>query len=117
LKELHRKLKLLPACALFRIAVEETESWFIADQEAIKQAYPKAKILLLARVAPDDVIGAWELLAKTFGRKTGSKADKTEWAAEIAPYLDLDDPKSSSLKAFITGIAKLMSETNTNSES
>lgn len=118
LVELHRKLKFLPSCALFRIAVEEIESWFIADPDAVKRAYPKAKISDLARVNPDSIIGAWELLAKAIGQKAEScsRADKTEWATKIAPHLNLNDPKSPSLKAFITGINKLLREPKTNSE-
>ncbi len=116
--ELHRKLKFRPSCALFRIAVEETESWFVADHDAVRKAYPKAKISDLARVQPDSVVGAWELLAKAIGQKAEncSRADKTEWANKIAPHLDLDDPKSPSLKAFITGIGKLIEKAKTNSE-
>ncbi len=113
LVELHRKLKFRPSCGLFRIAVEETESWFIADPDAIRRAYPKAKTSLLTGVKPDSVIGAWELLARTLGRKPEecSSADKHEWATKIAPHLDLDDPKSPSLQAFIKGIDKLLADT------
>jgi hypothetical protein len=113
LVDLHRKLNYRPSCALFRIAVEETESWFIADQNAVRLAYPKAKVSLLAGVEPDSIIGAWELLARALGRKPEecSGADKHEWATKIAPYLDLDDPKSPSLQAFIRGIDKLLADT------
>lgn len=113
LAELHRKLKYRPSCALFRIAVEETESWFIADPGAIRQAYPKAKTALLDGVKPDNVIGAWELLARALGRRPEdcSSADKHEWATKIAPYLNIDDPKSPSLQAFVSGINKLLGDT------
>jgi hypothetical protein len=111
--ELHRKLRFRPSCALFRIAVEEIESWFIADPDAIKQAYPRAKTSLLDGIKPDSVVGAWELLARSLGRKPEdcSSADKHEWATKIAPYLDLDDPKSPSLRAFVNGINKLLGRT------
>jgi hypothetical protein len=117
--ELHRKLKFRPSCALFRIAVEETESWFIADPEAVKRAYPKAKISILAGIQADSILGAWELLAKALGRKTANcgRADKTEWATNIAPHLDLKEPKSPSLKAFIAGIERLLGKTKIHSES
>ncbi len=112
LVDLHHKLKSRPSCALFRIAVEETESWFIADPDAVRRAYPKAKVSDLTRVPPDSIVGAWELLAKAIGRKAKScsRADKTEWATKIAPHLNLEDPKSPSLRAFITGINKLLGE-------
>jgi Domain of unknown function (DUF4276) len=108
--ELYRKLRFRPSCALFRIAVEEIESWFIADPDAIQQAYPKAKTALLNGIKLDSVIGAWELLARALGRKPEdcSSADKHEWATKIAPHLDLDNPKSPSLRAFVNGIDKLL---------
>lgn len=108
--ELHRKLRFRPSCALFRIAVEEIESWFIADTDAVRLAYPKAKTALLNGIKPDSVRGAWELLARALGRKPEdcSSADKHEWATKIAPYLDLNDPKSPSLRAFVNGINKLL---------
>lgn len=110
LVELHRKLKFRPSCALFRIAVEEIESWFIADANAIRQAYPKARLSLLNEYELDSVIGASELLARVLGRRPEdcSSADKHEWATKIAPHLDLDDPKSPSLRAFLKGINKLL---------
>ncbi len=110
--ELYRKLKFLPPCALFRIAVEEIESWFVADPDAVQRAYPKAKVSLLSGIKPDSVIGAWELLARALGRKPEecSSADKHEWAINIAPHLDLDAPKSPSLGAFIKGIDKLLGD-------
>jgi hypothetical protein len=114
--ELYQELKSRPSCALFRIAVEEIESWFIADPDAIRRAYPKAKTAQLDRIKPDSVIGAWESLARALGRKPEdcSSADKHEWATKITPYLDLDDPKSPSLRAFVNGINKLLGSTKNN---
>lgn len=118
LVELHRKLNFRPSCTLFRIAVEETESWFIADLDAVRRAYPKVKVADLARIKPDSVVGASELLARVLGQKKDNfgRAEKTEWATRIAPHLDLDEPKSPSLKAFITGIQKLMGDAESNFE-
>lgn len=99
-----------PNCTLFRIAIEETESWFIADPDAIKKAYPKAKTQKLSPNNPDSICGAWEKLAETIGRKPKDCGgeDKYEWATNISPFLDLDNPKSPSLNAFITGLSKLI---------
>lgn len=110
--DLHRKLRFLPSCALFRIAVDEIESWFVADSDAIRQAYPKANLSLLNRIQPDSIKGSSELLARVLGRKPEkcSSADKREWAINIAPHLDLDDPKSPSLGAFIKGIDRLLGD-------
>jgi hypothetical protein len=94
-----------PARVLFRLAVEETESWFIADPAAVKLAYPKAKITLLRGIKPDAVVGAWELLARALNSTGSSGTDKRRWAELIAPHLNLDNPPSPSLKKLIAGVA------------
>ena len=108
LVDLHQSLDLKPAIVLFRIAVEEVESWYLADADAIKSAYPHAKLAKLPDSPPDIVIGAWEHLAAVLGRKGESctGADKFEWAEKIAPHLDLDHPQSPSLRMFIEGLAR-----------
>jgi hypothetical protein len=99
-----------PACILFRLAIEEIESWFLADEEAILRAYSNARVKKIPNEPPDSVIGAWECLAEVLGRNpnecTGS--DKREWGKKIAPHLNLDDPKSPSLRALINGIKTLL---------
>jgi hypothetical protein len=106
---LYRDITPRPLRVLFRIAVEELESWFIAEPIAIRKAFPKANLNRLPSGPPDRVIGAWECLAKTLGRRPQEcvGADKWEWAEKITPHLDLDDPKSPSLNAFIRGIQGL----------
>lgn len=108
--DVYRRIDRKPPCVLFRIAVEETESWFIADANAIKNAYPKADLNKITKSPPDSVIGAWENLAKALGRKPEDciGADKIEWATRITPHLDLTDPKSPSLKAFLLGINSIL---------
>ncbi len=99
---------------LFRIAIEETESWFIADQRAIKVAYPGAKVNKIPNTPYDSIIGSWECLADVLGKDPRKCVgeDKKEWASKISPYLDLDSPNSPSLKAFIDGIERLLSIDN-----
>jgi hypothetical protein len=115
--DLHAQLFNQPPCILFRIAVEEMESWFIADSHAIKLAYPHAKTQRMERTEPDQICGAWELLADAIGKKPGecSRNEKTEWAKAIAPHLDLDNPKSTSLYFFIDGIRRKLDPPQTNS--
>ncbi|HNC22472.1 MAG: DUF4276 family protein [Candidatus Accumulibacter sp.] len=98
-----------PPRVLFRLAIEETESWFIADVDAIARAYPRAqpqKLQKLRRIAPDELIGAWEELATALGYSDSgvSGADKYAWAVRISPHLNLDEPRSPSLRKFIEGI-------------
>ncbi len=107
LLDLYKGLTRRPSQVLFRIAVEEIESWFIADREAIKQAYPKCKLDKISQnYVPDQVIGAWECLAQVLGHKERrcDLGEKKEWAEKISPHLDLNSPRSPSLRAFIDGI-------------
>jgi predicted ATPase len=112
LVDLYNGLDSKPARVLFRIAVEETESWFLADKKAVKAGLGRVRLNKIPDVAPDSVIGAWETLAKALGRKPEecSGADKVEWAEAIAPHLDLDEPLSPSLRAFIQGVRDRVSE-------
>ncbi len=100
-----------PTCVLFRIAVEETESWFIADKNAIRAAFPHANLKKLPKKKPpDSIVGAWEKLAEALGKNPTdcNGKDKFDWATAISPYLDLEQPQSPSLKAFVDGIARIV---------
>nr|WP_320161357.1 DUF4276 family protein [uncultured Methanoregula sp.] len=118
LVDLHNELLNKPDCVLFRIAVEEIESWFIADINAIRAAYPRAKINKIDGIQPDAVIGAWEHLADVLDRKRSEcdGFDKVEWAQNISPHLDLNNPKSTSLYYFIQGVDQLIRAHSTQNE-
>ncbi len=107
LVDLYGKLDKRPGCVLFRIAVEEIESWFLADSNAVQSAYPRSKT---SRIPPDSIIGAWERLAEVLGLSPQDcdGGDKSEWSARISPHLNLDQPKSPSLNAFINGVERLV---------
>lgn len=62
---------------LFRLAIEETESWFIADVDAVLAAYPKAQTQRLRRIVADDIVGAWEELAAALGLKNSEVTGPT----------------------------------------
>ena len=105
-------LKVLPKRpnVLFRLAVEETESWFIADMDALKCAFDgKVNTRVLTGIRPDAIVGAWERLAQALRIQPAhvSGATKFEWARLIAPHLNLENPKSPSLKRLIEGVAAL----------
>jgi hypothetical protein len=115
-RALHRELQesLLqirpkPKMIMFRIAVEEIESWFISDPLAIQNAYPHANVPALRAIRPDEVVGAWEALATSLSLNPSdcTGVEKEEWAKEISPYLDLENPISPSLRRFIKGATKL----------
>ena len=111
LADLQEMLALLPSRppnVLFRLAIEETESWFIADARAVGMAYPKARLQRMRAVAPDSICGAWEVLAAALGYKPDevTGADKFAWAKAIAPHLNLTTPASPSLDRLLRGIAR-----------
>lgn len=110
LVDMYNALPTRPERCLFRIAVEETESWFIAQPDAVVGAYPNADKTVLDDITPDAVCGASERLALCLGREPSkcTGGDKIEWAGSIAPRLDLDRPRSPSLAAFVNGVAKLL---------
>jgi len=112
-------LKILNDCnprplALFRIAVEEMESWFLGDRHAIVTAYPKAKLAVLNRYVQDSVCGTWEVLADAIHpggaealkdtRWPASGQAKCEWAAKIGPEMEVDANGSPSFRVFRDGI-------------
>ncbi len=111
LNEMLASLPRRPPRVLFRLAVEETESWFIADVDAILAAYPRARTKKLRGIAADEIVGAWEELAIALGVKTTgvTGADKFIWAECISPHLNLEEPRSPSLRKFIEGISREVS--------
>ena len=113
LKEYLRSLRPAPPKTLYRIAVEELESWFLADEGAISAAFLRARLQRLPRGEPDRVIGAWEALARVLDvdARTVTGADKARWAEEIARHLNLDDPPSPSFRVFVSGVGNLIGET------
>lgn len=101
-----------PPRVLFRLAIEETESWFLADKNAIQKAFPKANLAMIKNIAADSYVGAWERLAECLGRNIDSVtgANKTYWAEMISPHLNLDTPQSPSLGKLISGLKKELAQ-------
>lgn len=110
LVDLYDALPTKPPAVLFRIAVEETESWFIADLKAVRKAFSGASVRQLASFEPDSVCGAWERLAEAIGYRVSEcrGGEKIAWATAISPHLDLDQPKSPSLLSLITGLEQII---------
>ena len=94
----------------FCIAVEEGEAWLLGDIPALKSAYPKAKEDVLNGYQNDAICGTWELLAdavfiKGSGalKKMGWRAvgrEKSSWASDIAPHMNVDINASPSFRYF-----------------
>lgn len=107
--------KILNACnpapqTNFCLAIEEGEAWLLGDINAIKTAYPKAKDSILNSYRNDSICGTWELLADAIysdGSKKLKKLgfaeigkQKSEWAENICPYMDVNNNKSPSFNEF-----------------
>lgn len=94
----------------FCIAIEEGESWFLGDIPAIKKAYPNAKNQILSSYTPDSICGTWEVLADAIFQGGSSRLktkgyqvvgyNKSLWAENITPHMDIDNNKSPSFCHF-----------------
>lgn len=87
---------------VFCFAIEEIESWFIADFHAVKKHYDRVNVKALRAVPSDAICNAAETLGAALGHKTTiTGAIKYEWAKNISPHLNFINPKSPSLRRVI----------------
>ena len=116
-------LTVLDACnprpeTRFCIAIEEGEAWLLGDIPAIKQAYPNAKGTILNSYQNDAICGTWELLADAIF-SGGSNAlkkkawyvigrEKSAWAENITPYMNVNQNVSPSFCYFRDKIRELI---------
>jgi hypothetical protein len=117
LKGLLRKCQPAPN-AMFRLAIEEMEAWFLGDRQAVLAAYPRAKKDVLGRYKQDSVCGTWELLSDAVhpgGSVAIQKAGwplpsqlKHEWAQQIGPRMDVENNQSPSFCKFRDGLRRLV---------
>jgi len=94
----------------FCIAVEEGEAWLLGDIDAVLHAYPRAKKPVLESYTNDSICGTWELLADAIhlgGLKTLKAsgwqtigAEKSSWAQNITPHMEVENNKSPSFCYF-----------------
>ncbi|MBD3398549.1 DUF4276 family protein [Candidatus Micrarchaeota archaeon] len=106
----------------FRIAIEEIEAWLMGDENAIIEAYPRARKDVLRNYRQDSVCGTWEKLADAI--HTGGSAEliklgypvtgrkKAEWAGRIGPNMDVNRNNSKSFQVFRDGIISLLESTH-----
>jgi hypothetical protein len=89
-RDLKRRLvALLDHCdpqlvVLFRIAIEETEAFYLGDPGAIREAFPEAKTRRMKDYEPDSICGTWELFQRVVDARS---EDKVGWAERMAPHL------------------------------
>jgi len=94
--------------AVFCIAIEEFEAWYLGDLPAVRKAYPRAKSAVLNGYINDSICGTWELLADAVYRgghhallKKGWQAvgeQKSIWASTISPHMSVDENRSLSFR-------------------
>lgn len=116
-------IELLTSCdpkpkVLFRIAMEELEAWYLGDQAAILQVYPRAKIDLMKEYQQDSSCGTWEYLAESTYpgglralKRQGtirSLQQKRIWARDITPAMDIERNQSPSFQCFRDGVRRLV---------
>jgi hypothetical protein len=104
--------------ALFRLAIEEIEAWYLGDQNALLAAYPRAKKEVLAKYVQDSTCNTWELLADAVysGGSTAIKKAgwplpgqvKHEWAEKIGPKMDVEGNLSPSFGKLRDGLRRLI---------
>ena len=92
--------------AIFCLAIEEFEAWYLGDLNAVLRAYPSAKRSVLNGYVNDSICDTWELLADAI-YKGGSRTlikkgwqsvgeQKSIWAGTISPHMDVGNNSSPS---------------------
>jgi len=104
----------------FCIAIEEGEAWYLGDLAAVREAYPRAKESVLKGYTNDSICGTWEKLADAVfsgGKEKLSKQgwqaiglEKTNWANNIPPHMDVDNNLSPSFCYFRDKLRDLTSQ-------
>lgn len=104
---------------VFCVAIKEMEAWLLGDVEAIRKAYPNAKMQYIGKYSQDAICETWEVLAdivyprglSQLKKKTGSSYTeigkaKCEWADRIGEHLRLHGNTSPSYQYFISELEK-----------
>lgn len=103
---------------MFRLAIEETEAWYLGDRAALRTAYPNGRFGQLDGYVQDSICGTWERLADAIhpgGRAAVERSGtyvagqlKHEWAERIGPCLDPDANLSPSFGKLRDGLRRLV---------
>ena len=107
-----------PPTVLFRLAMEETDAWYLGDRGALLAAFPRARHEILNRYVQDSVCGTWELLADAVHaggspalKKAGwplSGQMKHDWAERIGPLMNIEINQSPSFGKLRDGLRRLV---------
>ncbi len=114
LARLNRMLKSVTPhpVTLFRLAIEETESWYLGDRSAIRKAFPSAKLRKLDAWKPDSIVGTWEYFMEIIG---ASSDDKVAWGDAMGATIRVEEPleprnASPSFRKFCRRVRELAGE-------
>lgn len=94
---------------IVRVAVEETEAFYLGDLRAIEKAYPGANMTLAREYEPDSIVGTWEL----FGRVIGDDGEnKVAWAETMGEAVTISAARtrSPSHRALMRALRRLLKE-------
>lgn len=96
---------------LVRIAVRETEAFYLGDWEALRRAFPAARRRLHRKYRPDlsPENGTWELFAEVIGEPDHD--DKVAWAERMGVEMSVDRARdrSPSFGALCEGLERALS--------
>ena len=88
---------------LVRVAVEETEAFYLGDLRALARAFPDADMEKARAYTPDSICGTWELFGEIVG---DDGCNKVAWAEAMGPRVTVrpSESRSPSLRGLIAGI-------------
>lgn len=93
-----------------RIAIEETEAFYLGDLGALKRAFPDADMDRARNYRPDSICNTWELLGEIVNDDSG---DKVGWAERMGRIITTNPGKSRSpsFRALIRALKRLAAPT------
>ncbi len=92
-----------------RVAVEETEAFYLGDLRAIENAYPDADMALARSDVPDSIVGTWEVFGKVIGDDGGNKVAWAETMGEVVTT-SAGRTRSPSHRALMRALRRLLKE-------
>jgi len=101
-----------PPVVMFRIAIEETEAFYMGDSKAVRRSFPKANLQKLRSYKQDSICNTWEKFQDVIGEKS---EDKVGWGRKMGLSLTTEwkgknAGKSPSFRCFCKALLKLAGE-------
>lgn len=92
---------------LVRVAVEETEAFYLGDLRGLERVFPEADMDRAREYVPDSVVGTWELFGQIVNDGGGNKV---AWAEAMGPVLTTvpGRSRSPSFRDLVRGLLSLL---------